>query len=156
MKLSTWSVVFAGTMLVWPLVGSAEPLPTREGACSHTKIAGLEQRLRNGPNGPFIAGSGSAVRFANGGYQVAYAEIEAVRNSHIGDPVLICLIRVPRRCPAGDARGRVYTTTNNGLNTSGDLNSPTLLSRSSVMRPLRDRRNHRRDKVLELRCRVPE
>ena len=112
MKLSIRSVVFAGTMLVWPLVGSAEPLPTREGACSHTKIAGLEQRLRDGPNGPFVAGSGSAVRFANSGYQVAYAEIEAVRNSHIGDPVLICLIRIPRGCPAGDARGRVYTTTN--------------------------------------------
>jgi hypothetical protein len=112
MDISNWRAVLAGAILVWPVVGSAEPLPNREGTCARTKVAAVEQRLRNGPNGPFVAGSGSAVRFANGGYQVAYAEIEAVRNSRTGDPVLICLIRIPRGCPAGDTRGRVYTTTN--------------------------------------------
>ena len=112
MPVSKWKVVLAGAILVWPVVGKAQPLPTREGTCVRTTIAGVEQRLRDGPNGPFVAGSGSAVRFTNGGYQVAYAEVEAVQNSRTGDPVLICLIRIPRGCPAGDARGRVYTTTN--------------------------------------------
>jgi hypothetical protein len=67
-----------------------------------SEIAAVEQRLPDGPNGPFY--SGSAVRFANGGYR-AYAEIEAVQNSRTGDPVFICLIRIPRGYPAGDARG---------------------------------------------------
>jgi hypothetical protein len=112
MRASILRTVLVGVILVWPVAASAQPLPTREGACVRSKIAAVEQRLRDGPNGPFIPGSGSAVRFTDGGYQVAYAEIEAVQNSRTGDPVFICLIRIPRGCPAGDARRRVYTTTN--------------------------------------------
>ena len=112
MRASILRTVLAGAILVWPVVASAQSLPTREGTCVRSKIAAVEQRLRDGPNGPFIPGSGSAVRFANGGYQVAYAELEAVQNSRTGDHVFICLIRIPPGCPAGDARGRVYTTTN--------------------------------------------
>ena len=112
MRAGKWATVLAGVLLVWSVAASAQTLPTREGTCVRTKIAAVEQRLRDGPSGPFITGSGSAVRFVNGGYQVAYAEIEAVRNSRAGDPVFVCLVRVPRGCPAGDARGRVYTTTN--------------------------------------------
>jgi hypothetical protein len=112
MRASILRTVLAGVILVWTVAASPQRLPIREGTCVRSKIAAVEQRLRDGPNGPFIAGSGSAVRFANGGYQVAYAEIEAVQTSRTGDPVFICLIHIPRRCPAGDARGRVYTTTN--------------------------------------------
>ena len=113
MHVSIWKTLLAGVILVWPVVArSAQPLPTREGTCVHTQIVAVEQRLRDGPNGPFIAGSGSAVRFRNGGYQVAYTEIKAVQNSRAGDPVFMCLIRIPRGCPAGDTRGRLYTTTN--------------------------------------------
>jgi hypothetical protein len=108
MQAKRWLIALAAASLMWPSVGSAEPLPAREGTCARTTIAAVEQRLR----GPFIAGSGSAVRFTNGGYQVAYAEVPAVENSRTGDPVLVCLIRIPRGCPRGDARGRVYTTTN--------------------------------------------
>jgi hypothetical protein len=105
--------VLAGAILLWPVAGSAaQQLPSVEGTCVRTTITGVEQRLRDGTNGPFIAGSGSAIRFANGGYQVGYAEIKAVENSRAGDDVFICLIRIPPECPAGDARGRVYTTTN--------------------------------------------
>lgn len=112
MRASIGRIVFAGAILVWSVAVSAQPLPTRVGTCVRTKIAAMEHRLRDGPNGRFIPGSGSAIRFANGGYQVAYTEIVAVQDSQPGDPVLICLIRVPRGCPAGDARGRIYTTTN--------------------------------------------
>lgn len=111
MRTNILRTVLTGAILVCPVAASAQS-PTREGTCVQTRIAAVEQRLRDGPNGPFIAGSGSAVRFANGGYQVAYAEIEAIHNSRAGDPVFICLMRIPRGCPAGDARGRVYTTTN--------------------------------------------
>ena len=112
MRADMLRTVLTGVILVWPVAASAQLLPVREGTCVRSKIAAVEQRLRDGPNGPFIPGSGSAVRFANGGYQVAYAEIEAVQKSRTGDPVFICLIRIPRGCPAGDARGRIYTTTN--------------------------------------------
>jgi hypothetical protein len=112
MHANIWKIAVAGAILFSPVIGNAQSLPAREGTCVRTQIAGVEQRLRDGPNGPFITGSGSAVRFTNGGYQVAYAEIEAVQNSRTGDPVFICLIRIPRGCPAGDARGRLYTTTN--------------------------------------------
>jgi hypothetical protein len=87
-------------------------LPSREGTCVRTAIAHLEHRLQSGTNGPFVLDSGSAVVFANGGYQVSYEEVEAVQHSHNGDPVFMCLIRIPRNCPPGDARGRWYTTTN--------------------------------------------
>jgi len=60
---------------------------------------------------PLMLGSGSAVVFANGGYQVSYNEVEAIHHSRVGDPVLMCLILIPRGCPPGDARGRWYTTT---------------------------------------------
>lgn len=87
-------------------------LPVREGTCVWTKILKVEQRLQEGEKGPFVAGSGSAVEFANGGYQVSYEEVEAVNRSRAGDRVLMCLVAIPRHCPAGDNRGRMYTTTN--------------------------------------------
>ena len=89
----------------------AQGLPTREATCVNTRIAALEHRLQDGANA-FVPGSGSAVRFANGGYQVSYEELPQVSKSRTGDPVTLCLVRIPRGCPPGDARGRIYTATN--------------------------------------------
>ena len=101
-----------GGTLLWPWLALAQALPGVEGECVTTTIARLEHRLRSGSDGPFIADSGSAVAFANGGYQVSYSELETIHNSQPGDPVLMCLVRIPRDCPPGDSRGRWYTTTN--------------------------------------------
>jgi hypothetical protein len=95
-----------------PVAAIAQDVPTGELTCVKTTITRLEHRLENGMNGPFVPGSGSAVRFANGLYQVSYDELEAVQRSRTGDPVFMCLVRIPRDCPPGDDRGRVYTTTN--------------------------------------------
>ena len=100
------------SFVIWPSSGRAQTLPSVEGTCVTTTIARLEHRLHSGVDGPFIDGSGSAVTFANGGYQVSYEEAEAVHQSQVGDPVLMCLVRIPRDCPADDTRGRWYTTTN--------------------------------------------
>jgi hypothetical protein len=89
----------------------AGALPMQEGACVWTKISKLEHRLQNGEHGPMIPDSGSAVAFANGGYQVSYDEVDAVHHAHTGDRALMCLISIPHPCPPGDARGRWYTTT---------------------------------------------
>jgi hypothetical protein len=84
---------------------SAEPLPTRVGDCASTTIKEVGTRLD-------MPGSGSALRFENGGGQVGYDTIPAIDQSRPGDPVRVCLVSVPRNCPKGDDRGRVYRTTN--------------------------------------------
>ncbi|HJW39842.1 MAG TPA: hypothetical protein VJ476_01290, partial [Rhizomicrobium sp.] len=38
-------------------------------------------------------------------------ELPEVHRSHVGDPVLMCLVFIPSDCPKGDDRGKVYTTT---------------------------------------------
>ena len=71
-------------------------LPTSEGSCAWSHISSLEQRLQDMTNGLFMPGSGSAVRFSDGGYQVSYAEIGEIARSKVGDPVLVCLVRIPK------------------------------------------------------------
>jgi len=112
MRTNRKQIVLAAPIILWPIVTTAQSLPTREGTCVRTKITQLEHRLQDGSTGAFISDSGSAVHFTNGGYQVSYEELQTVQNSRKGDPVLMCLVSIPRDCPPGDARGRVYTTTN--------------------------------------------
>ena len=81
-------------------------LPTYVGACVKTRIKSIETRLEGVP------GSGSAVSFKNGGYQVSYETVPAIEHSKAGDPVKMCLVSIPHHCPKGDNRGRVYRTTN--------------------------------------------
>ena len=85
---------------------SAAGLPRRVGQCVETRVKEVSTRLENTP------GSGSAIDFENGGYQVSYEQIPAVDNSRPGDPVTMCLVSIPRGCPPGDKRGREYRTTN--------------------------------------------
>jgi hypothetical protein len=91
---------------------AAGPLPSRIGQCTRTAISRIGQRLEDGSTGRPIPGSGSAVNFANGGYQVSYDEIPQINRSRRGDPVRMCLVSLPKNCPPGDDRGRVYRTTN--------------------------------------------
>ena len=93
-------------------VSAQERLPTRPGTCVRTTISEIGTRLVDGSTGRPIPGSGSAVNFANKGYQVSYEEEPAIKRSRKGDTVYICLMKVPTHCPPGDNRGRVYTTTN--------------------------------------------
>ena len=105
-------ITFLVSVFLGPVTAIAQGVPTSELTCVKTSIGRLEHRLQNGMNGPFVPTSGSAVRFANGLYQVSYEELEAVRRSRNGDPVFMCLISIPQDCPPGDNRGRMYTTTN--------------------------------------------
>ncbi len=90
----------------------AANLPKRVGACMETKIKSVGTRLVDGSTGKPIPGSGSAVSFTNGGYQVSYDTVPAIEQSRPGDPARMCLVSIPRGCPKGDTRGRVYSTTN--------------------------------------------
>jgi hypothetical protein len=87
---------------------SAGKLPTKIGACTKSKIKLIGGRLEGDTN--FETGTG--VIFDNGGVQISYDREEAVVHSRIGDPVRICLVELPKDCPPGDDRGKIYKTTN--------------------------------------------
>ena len=92
---------------------AARPPAMRIGTCIRTTIARVTRRLEDGQSHRVIADSGSAVEFANGLYQVSYDQVPAVNQSRRGDPVFVCLMKLPEHCPPGDdVRGKLYTTTN--------------------------------------------
>jgi hypothetical protein len=111
-QLCSYTMVGVFVALLIPSAAFAQGLLVREGTCANTQIAALEHRLQSGRGGPFVKGSGSAIRYTNGILQVSYEEVREVGLSRIGDLVTLCLIQIPRGCPAGDARGRIYTATN--------------------------------------------
>jgi hypothetical protein len=100
------SLATLGVLLGALSVATAAALPTKLGQCSDTRVKAIESRLVGAPD------SGSAVSYANGGYQVSYDMIAGIQHSRPGDAVRLCLIRLPRDCPPGDERGRVYRATN--------------------------------------------
>jgi hypothetical protein len=115
------SSVLAITLISAPPALTAG-LPARIGQCSTTTVKQVETRLVDGSTNQPMPGSGSAIEFTNGGYQVSYDQVPAVDRSRPGDPVTICLVSIPRHCPPGDNRGRMYKTTN--LRTRGSWTLP--------------------------------
>ena len=87
-------------------------LPVNIGACAITRISEISTRLVDSNTGAPTPGSGSAVSFRNGGYQVSYDEVSEINHSQVGDRVRICLVTLPYPCPPNDHRGYRYTTTN--------------------------------------------
>jgi hypothetical protein len=90
----------------------AAGLPTRVGQCATTNVKRVETRLADGSTNQPLPGSGSAIEFTNGGYQVSYEQLPAVDGSRPGDPIRICLVSLPKNCPPGDVRGKTYRATN--------------------------------------------
>jgi hypothetical protein len=119
MSMLRFAIVTATLALATPAF--AEGLPKHVGECATTKVQKIETRLVDGADRP-VKGSGSAVEFADGGYQVSTDTVPEVEASRPGDPVKICLVSIPRRCPPGDKRGRVYQTAN--LRTKGSWTLP--------------------------------
>jgi hypothetical protein len=85
---------------------AAGPLPKKVGECTETTVKSVEFRLEGAPD------SGSAISYANGGYQVSYDAVPAIRQSRKGDRVRLCLVELPSDCPPGDERGKIYRATN--------------------------------------------
>lgn len=90
----------------------SSPLPTEINQCSKTTVSEVGTRLTGGVTGQNIIGSGSAIKYANGGYQVSYDTVQGIDDSLVGDVVNLCLISIPSDCPDGDNRGKVYTALN--------------------------------------------
>lgn len=98
-------------------------LPQSVGQCVRTAVAAVHPRLGDDePAKDEDFDMGTGVEFQNGGYQVSYENEPAIRRSHRGDPVRMCLVKFPRNCPLGDDRGRIYTSTN--LRTGGSWTLP--------------------------------
>jgi hypothetical protein len=122
MKLIHIVTMGVAALALQAATATADPLPVQIGQCSNTTIKDVTTRLVDGSTNKPIPGSGSAVNFANGGYQVSYDAIAAITQSRAGDPVSVCLISMPQGCPPGDTRGRTYKTTN--LRTHGTWTLP--------------------------------
>jgi hypothetical protein len=91
--------------------GEHTVLPERVGACAVVVVKRVTTRLEDA-DGTEIAGSGSAIEYANGGAQVSYDTIDGIEHSRAGDRVQLCLTEIPQHCPPGDDRGRVYHALN--------------------------------------------
>jgi hypothetical protein len=100
------TAIAAAMLCLGPSSADAAPLPRRVGQCSVTTVKAVESRLEGTPD------SGSAISYDNGGYQVSYDTIPAIQASRRGDAVRLCLTLIPRPCPRGDVRGRIYHATN--------------------------------------------
>ena len=87
-------------------------LPTKLGQCSQTQVRVIETRLIDGATNQSVLGSGSAIKYTNGGYQVSYETIQGIENSRSGDRINLCLLSIPTDCPPNDGRGKFYSATN--------------------------------------------
>ena len=100
---------------VKPFTSSSQNLPKRIGQCSYTSITAITDRFdqKLSPSPPTDGfDPGTKIRYANDVYQFSYEKETAIIRSAIGDKVQICLIEIPKNCPPGDSRGRVYNTKN--------------------------------------------
>ena len=88
---------------------AAEPAQAQKknvGACEQTRISAIGSRLDGMPD------SGTTVQYENGIYGTSYNRVPNLLRSRVGDPVVVCLLEVPKGCPPGDERGKVYGAIN--------------------------------------------
>jgi hypothetical protein len=94
------------------------------GECDLTTVTNVSYRLcspdKQGVCIP-AADSGSTIELADGIYGVSYENERAIDGSEYGDPVLVCLSKVPTDCPTGDDRGYFWKGTNLRTGRSWDL-----------------------------------
>lgn len=100
------TIILAAMPVLLAQVAFADSLPVKVGQCSMTSVKDVTTRLEG------MADSGSAIDYANGGYQVSYDQIPGIERSKAGDSIKLCLIALPTNCPPGDDRGRQYRATN--------------------------------------------
>lgn len=106
-------IVAAGGTLTGTGAAQAQ-MPLKVGACVKTTIVRIGTRFSDRLVKPRSADEddGATVMLRNGVYGVSYQYVEAIGQSRIGDPVITCLVSLPKNCPKGDDRGKSYTTTN--------------------------------------------
>ncbi len=116
-SIMSWITLLALGFVLLSSESIAAPLPRRIDTCTETTIKEVGYRLSSrDAKGVYvpIAGSGSSVKFANGGYQVSYDNVSAIQRSQPVDKLKVCLLFIPdcSKARPGDQRGRIYKTTN--------------------------------------------
>jgi hypothetical protein len=94
------------------VLAAGSSMPTHVGQCVSTSIKDIGSRLEGDPS------SGSDVDYANGGSQISYDVVPQVAAWRRGDPVKMCLVKLPQGCPPGDSRGGFYQVTDLRVGTS--------------------------------------
>jgi uncharacterized protein len=82
-------------------------IPAAPGQCMETRITEVTTRF-GAPLDYNDAEEGTAVSFSDDIGQVSYGREEALTQAKAGDRVVLCLMSIPRDCPKGDVRGRLY------------------------------------------------
>lgn len=106
-------VAGAGLTLAMTSAATAQ-MPKKVGACSASVITRIGTRFSDKLVKPKSGDmdEGTSVELKNGVYGISYEFVPAVAQSRVGDKVMTCLVSVPKGCPKGDDRGKMYTTTN--------------------------------------------
>lgn len=102
------ALALAGAATASDRAGWSEVMKRSEypGECFETRVKRVTNRLEDA--GRPVARSGSAIVLADGHYNVSYDQLAGIDRSRPGDRVRLCVISVPRHCPAGDNRGITY------------------------------------------------
>ncbi|WP_315720507.1 MULTISPECIES: hypothetical protein [unclassified Bradyrhizobium] len=95
------------------------------GACAETTITRIADRFdeplsptpfksgeKRDEDGEPLMDSGTYVQYQNGAEQIDAEWNAGVAHSKLGDPVRLCTVWKPKKCPPGDDRGRIYKATN--------------------------------------------
>lgn len=98
--------LLSGALVGAPGAASAESAPKKPSQCVDTAVKSVGFRLEGDPD------SGDFIEFTNGVSQVSYDKVPGLDQSRPNDRISLCLVSVPKRCPKGDTRGRVYKATN--------------------------------------------
>lgn len=89
-----------------PVAAGPVAMP-KPGQCMASKILATGTRLEGVPD------SGSYVRYDPGTlHGVSYDSVPGIVHSKVGDKLELCLVSVPKGCPPGDNRGRVWLAVN--------------------------------------------
>ena len=113
-RISVRVAAFIAFVIIATRVAHAAPITPEDSlpktllTCGGSTITDIGPRLE----GDTDNSSGTSVFYENRGSQVSYDKVAAILKSRKGDHVLICLVFVPKNCPTGDDRGKIYTTTN--------------------------------------------
>lgn len=89
--------------------GFSKSPPQKLAQCEKTRIKELTTRFGR-PLADAVPDTGIFIEYDNGGYIYDYDRDSSFDGTAKGQPVVLCLMSIPRDCPTGDDRGRVYYT----------------------------------------------
>ena len=85
---------------------SAQDKLKKVGQCEKTQIESIGVRMAQLPD------SGTVIVYTNDIAGFSWVPIKKVHQSRVGDPIRLCLVSIPKGCPKGDDRGKLYIAVN--------------------------------------------